>query len=395
MEVQLVIDEKFSELTDKMKEYIIENKLPSILALIYKDGKIAYCEKFGKADIGKNKEISLDTIFRIHSMTKPIVCVAALMLYEEGKFALHDPISNWLPEAKNQTVYAGEKNGEMITEEPSRPVTFFDLFTHTSGFVYPTNPNHAVDRKYMELLSENIYRNSLKEMVQQFFNIPLKFQPGTKWEYGNSIDILGYLVEVISGQTLDVFVEEQIFDKLGMKDSGFTVPQNMIHRFVKMYKIVNNEFVIQEDSPDKYTKEQKYLSGGGGMVSTLQDFLQFSLMLVNKGAYEGGRLLKEDTVELMMQDHISSQGISIEFEESTEDTEIFIQNYGFGLGVGVKKISSDGIPAGVSGWSGAATTDYWVDPENKVIGIFLSQFLPLFVYPVFDEFRRITYKGLK
>ena len=114
MEVQLVIDEKFSELTDKMKEYIIENKLPSILALIYKDGKIVYCEKFGKADIEKNKEISLDTIFRIHSMTKPIVCVAALMLYEEGKFALHDPISNCVPEAKNQTVYAGEKNGEMI-----------------------------------------------------------------------------------------------------------------------------------------------------------------------------------------------------------------------------------------------------------------------------------------
>jgi CubicO group peptidase (beta-lactamase class C family) len=394
-EIEEVRNSVFSELTDKMHEYIDTKKLPGFIGLIYQDGKIVYCETFGKADIKNDWDMSLDSIVRIYSMTKPITVIAALMLYEEGKFALHDPISNWITEAKNLRVYAGEDNGEIITEELDRPLTIFDLLTHTSGSIYAFNPNHAIDKKYIELFSKNIYNLTLKEAVEILFKIPLKFQPGSKWAYGYSIDILGYLVELLSDQTLDEFFKERIFDKLGMKDTAFHVPHDKIARFAEMYKKVDDAFVIQKVEPeDRYTKKQKLLMGGAGLVSTLQDYFQFALMLLNRGVYEGGRLLKEETLDLMMQDQISSLGISIDFEGFGENIAKYIKNYGFGLGVQVKTQSSEGIPAGVSGWCGVANTDFWVDPDNKILGIFLSQFMPLFAYPVFNEFRELSYKGI-
>jgi CubicO group peptidase (beta-lactamase class C family) len=399
-------DDRFQIVSEKLGSYIIQKKLPSMLAFVSKHDEIVYCEKIGMADIEKNKPLELNHIFRIASMTKPIVSVAALMLYEEGKFSLNDPISKFIPKASKLKVFVGESNDKIVLEELERPVTMLDIFTHTGGFTYADNPKHPVDRMYIDFLGLNgkkLYAKSTKEAVEGMLDFPLMFQPGTKWFYSYSTDILGYLIEVISGKPLDVFLRERIFQKLGMQDTGFYVPDDKLSRFVTLYTHnQEGKLVTQSDLPDYRFYNPKFLSGGGGLVSTLSDYFKFTRMLVNGGSFNGMQLLKKDTIALMMQDHVVSRGIDFNFDlspwpdmpDNVKDNIIsFSEGYGFGLGVQVK-ITENDLPIGINGWCGVFTTDYWVDQSNGVIGIFLSQYVPLFNYPIFNEFKSLTYKAL-
>jgi len=407
IEIKEITDSRFHQLSQKMNEYISEKKLPGIMTLIYQDGKIIHCEKNGVSDIETSQTLNFDSIYRIASMTKPIVCVAALMLYEEGKFSLDDPISKFIPKAKQLKVFKDEIDGKLITESMIREVTIFDLFTHTSGFIYPSDPSHPIDKLYRELIGENdvnLERMTLQTAIDKIFDIPLKNQPGTKWYYSFSTDILGYLIEVISGQHLDDFLRKRIFNQLGMHDTEFYVSENNWPRLIPVYiKNESGNFTINEKETEIFKTKPTFLSGGGGLVSTLSDYLKFSILLLNKGTFNEIQLLKQETVELMTSDHMATREIKyvgIDPDNSPDITESvanllwnYSKDYGFGLGVQVK-MRKNSVPIGIYGWAGAYTTLYWVDPINQLIAIMFSQFLPPFSYPIYNEFMDLTYKAL-
>jgi CubicO group peptidase (beta-lactamase class C family) len=400
--IREVKDERFKSLRSKMKEYVSQQELPNIITIVYQNGEIINCEKQGMADIENKIPIEFDNIFRIASMTKPIVSVAALMLYEENKFTLDDPLSKFIPKAKALKVFKSEREGNLLTEELSREVQIFDLFTHTGGFSYLSDPNHPVDKKFSGLLKE---KKSLAEAINALFDVPLRSQPGTKWLYSFSTDILGYLIEVISGIPLDKFLQERIFGKLGMKDTGFFVPEEKWDRLVRLYTKDNKGRVIlaPKELQLSVRENPRVFSGGGGLVSTLSDFMKFAIMLLNKGRLDDIQILKQETVQLMTQDHVLSRDIPYVDENSFGPLpEQLLKLYlelarGSGFGLGVKVLLEENItPKGTHGWGGAFATDYLVDPKNNVICIFFSQIFPTFssneIYAM--TIRKLIYEGL-
>jgi len=402
-EVKEVKNDRFNILHSKMVEYIEQGGLPCAITLVYQNDEIIFCEKSGMVNIENNVPIEFDNIFRIASMTKPIVSVAALMLFEKGKFSLDDPLSKFFPKAKDLRVFTKEEEGKLITEELNRELTILDLFTHTGGISYLGDLNHPVDKKFTGLFQD---KKSLAEAVNALFDVPLLRQPGTKWKYGLSIDILGYLIEILSGMPLDKFLRERIFNKLEMKDTGFFVPLEKRDRLARLYvKDSKGRLILAPENLQSHGMEKpRIFSGGGGLVSTLSDFLKFAVMLLNNGRFGETRLLKEETILLMTRDHVISRGITYLNEDDFSSLPkplvklaLEIAN-GSGFGLGVKTQVENGlIPIGSHGWGGAFTTDYTVDPKNNMVSIFLSQLFPNFstteFYPM--TVRKLIYEGLK
>ena len=400
-----VKDERFKTLQSKMIEYIEQKKLPSLITLLYQNGALINCEKYGMADVENKIPIEFENIFRIASMTKPIVSAAALMLYEEGHFSMDDPLSKYIPKAKDLKVFTGENNGNINTEKLNREVTILDLFTHTGGFSYLSDLNHPLDKKFFTLMQE-VSEKPLAEVINPLFDIPLKYQPGFKFHYSLSTDILGYVIENISKTSIDKFLQERIFSKLGMKDTGFYVPDTKRDRLVHLYaRNEEGQLITVPGSQQRLTKNKtRFFSGGGGLVSTLSDFLKFALLLLNNGRFEEIQLLKEETVQLMTRDHVLSRGIPFISKDSVKNLKLpehmekslldYSNGSGFGLGVQVK-LEESKTPSGIHGWSGAFLTDYWVDPKNNLVCILLSQFTQLFLYPILIELRNLVYEGLK
>jgi len=405
IEVKEVKNDKFNVLHSKMVEYVEQKQLPCAITLVYQNDEIIYCEKSGMADIENNVPIEFDSIFRIASMTKPITVVAALMLYEEGKFSLDDPLSKFIPKAKDLRVFTKEEEGKLITEELKREPTILDLFSHTSGFSYLADLTHPVDKKFAGLLKDKNLK-SLAEAINALLDVPLLYQPGTKWNYGLSIDILGYLIEILSGSPFDIFLQERIFNKLEMKDTRFFVPMKKRNRLARLYMKDNKGrlMIAPENQQTFGTEKPRILSGGGGLVSTLSDYLKFAVMLLNNGRFGETRLLKEETILLMTRDHVVSKGITF----VNEDTFGLIPKplvklrlesaKGTGFGLGVRTQVEKGLnPIGSHGWGGAFTTNYSIDPKNNMVFIFLSQIFPSFstteFYPM--TIRNLIYEGLK
>ena len=404
IEIKEVKNDKFNVLHSKMIEYIEQKKLPCVITLVYQNDEIIYCGKQGMADIENNVSIEFDTIFRIASMTKPIVSVAALMLYEEGKFSLDDPLSKFMPKAKDLKVFVKEEAGKFITEELNREVTIRDLFTHTGGFSYLGDVNHPVDKKYAGLFQEKNHK-TLADGVNALFDVPLLLQPGTIWKYSLSTDILGYLIEIISGKSLDKFLRERIFNKLEMKDTGFFVPEEKWDRLASIYmKNGKGELVKVPEDQQRYGRNKtSFFSGGGGLSSTLADYLKFAVALLNNGKLGEIQLVKEETIKLMTQDHVLSRGIQYINKDSfgllpKQLVKIMLEiTKGMGFGLGVKIQLEDGaFPAGCYGWGGAFTTDYLVDPKNNMVSIFLSQHLPNLSFTEYYaiSFRKFIYEGV-
>jgi CubicO group peptidase (beta-lactamase class C family) len=387
-----------------MVEYVEQKKLPCAITLVYQNDEIIYCEKQGMADIENNVPIEIDSIFRIASMTKPITVVAALMLYEEGKFSLDDPLSKFIPKAKELRVFSKEEGGKLITEELNKELTILDLFTHTGGFSYLADLTHPVDKKFAGLFQDKNHK-SLAEAVNALFDVPLLFQPGTKWKYGLSIDILGYLIEILSGMPLDKFLQERIFNKLGMKDTGFFVPLEKRDRMVRLYTKDSERRLIPvpENQQSFGVEKPNIFSGGGGLVSTLSDYLKFTVMLLNNGRFKETRLLKEETIRLMTSDYVISRDIPYVNEESfgllpKPLVKLMLEVVeGTGFGLGVKIQLEDGVfPAGCHGWGGAFATNYLVDPKNNSVCIFLTQHFPDFSFTesYTMTIRKLVYEGL-
>jgi CubicO group peptidase (beta-lactamase class C family) len=379
--------ERLNRIKPVMQGYVDENKLPGMITMVARHGKVVHCEKYGCMDV--DKPMQLNTIFRMASMTKPVTSVAVMMLYEEGYFQLDDPVTDYIPEFKDLKVFSSiDKNG-IHTEDQIRPMTIRDLLTHTSGLT-GVGADSPVDSMYRDA---NLSEGTLKEMIQKLSKIPLLYQPGTRWNYGRSSDVLAYLVEVISGKPFDVFLKERIFNPLKMKDTDFYVPKEKIERVVAVYApdSVGIKVIMKPDTSN-ISIPVKFLSGNGGLVSTATDYMIFSQMLLNKGEYNGVRLLGSKTVDLM-----TSNQLSNEIMPNDDFFGPLLSGMGFGFGFAVLQDNIQSKIIGSKGsywWSGSGNTYFYIDPKEELVLILMTQFVPNFYYPIYKQFRVLSYQAI-
>ncbi len=358
---------KIEKVKDVVQGMIDKKETAGVLTIIARHGKVIQLETFGKMDIEADKPMQPDTIFRIYSMTKPITSVAAMMLLEEGKFQLDDPVAKYLPEFKNVRVYAGESKEPVA---PNRDVTIRDLMRHTSGLTYGIFGTSPVDKMYND--AKLFEAESLADQVQKIAKLPLLYQPGTHFNYSLSADVLGRLVEVLSGKTLDEFFQERIFTPLDMKDTGFFVPEENVPRFAANYgpgEKGEGLKVIDVPAKSRFTTRPKILSGGGGLVSTARDYMRFCQMMLNGGELQGARLLRKETVEQMTTNQLPAEAMPLKLGG------LSAPGLGFGLGFSVRTIG-DQASKGEYGWGGAASTHFWIAPNSNLIVIALQQYMP-------------------
>lgn len=383
---------RLSRIGTWMQGYIDQNKLAGTIAMVARCGKVTYLERFGMMDLEAAKPMQFDTIFRFYSMTKPITSVALMMLYEEGRFQLSDPVSKFIPEFADVKVFAGAAEEGFEVAELEREITIWHLLTHTAGLTYDFFDDSPVDAMYLEADLHQPDRTA-EEVVHEIVKLPLVHQPGTAWRYSMATDVLGYLIEVISGMSLDVFFEDRILKPLGMEDTDFYVPEEKLGRFAAEYGPTENGGLELLDAPatSQYTRPPRFLSGGVGLVSTASAYMRFTQMLLNGGELDGTRLLGRKTVELMTINHLPDELIPIQVQPHT------LHGCGFGLGfrvlVNVAQAGRLGSE-GEFGWGGAASTSFFVDPKEKLIGLLLTQLMPSRYYPIRDEFKVLIYQAL-
>jgi CubicO group peptidase (beta-lactamase class C family) len=374
-----------------MQQYVEDKKLAGIVTLIARHGKVVHFDKFGMADISGKKPMQTNSLFRIYSMTKPITSTAVLMLFEEGRFRLTDPVHQYIPAFKDVKVLDNAINSDKRLIEPSRSITIRDLLTHTAGLSYGFDDNFYIDELYRRYVFAKQDRNpnmTLEEMVTEIARIPLTFHPGSNFRYSMATDVLGYLVQLVSGLPFEDFLKQRIFDPLAMVDSAFYVPPEKVGRFTVVYgpDKKGGMKAVEQAEGSRYLNPPKAPSGGGGLVSTTQDYLRFCQMLLNYGELEGVRLLGRKTVELMTLDHLPAS------------VDCFGNPHlGFGLGVSVLRdlAKSQNLgSAGNYGWGGAANTDFWIDPKENLIGILMLQYMPRDAYTVMTDFRNLVYQAL-
>jgi len=391
--------ERLKRINRVMQGYVERRELAGIITIVARQGRVVHFERYGVKDFESTEPLRFDSIFRIYSMTKPVTSAAVMMLYEEGLFQLDDPVEKFIPEFGEIKVFEKTGDGYKLTDL-KRKITVKDLLLHTSGLNYSFPEDSDFQRLQRKINSEK-HTGTLKEMVRKLVKLPVSHQPGEKWQYSTlSTDILGYLVEVLSDLPFDRFLEQRIFKPLGMKDTGFYVPGEKISRFTALYGPPENsgERLKLIDAPETshYTAgPPSYFSGGGGLVSTAPDYVRFAQMMLNGGELEGRRLLSRKTVELMTANHLPDEMIPFGF--NTPELEYVTRGYGFGLGYAVLIDVAKSETLGSKGtyrWAGAANTDHWIDPEEKLIGIILTQFMPNGYYPIDRQFKVLVYQAI-
>jgi CubicO group peptidase (beta-lactamase class C family) len=355
--------ERLERLSNVLQAEVERGRVPGAVALISRNGRVAYFECFGRRDPAAGAPMAKDSIFRIYSMTKPVVSVAAMMLWEEGRFLLDDPIGKYLPELRDVKV-ATLRDGELEQVPAARKITIQDLLRHTSGLTYEFRGNGPVHKQYMEA---KIYRRSQTnaEHVATLGRMPLIHQPGTRWEYSRSTDVLGRLIEVLSGESLGAFLQKKIFSPLGMADTAFHVPPEKHSRLAEAFaKDPDSGGAVQLL---EVREPPAFESGGGGLVSTAADYARFLQMMLNRGHVDGTRLLSRKTIELMTADHLGP---------ITGAPDLLVPGYGFGLGFAVRLQAGIATMPGSVGqyfWGGLAGTTFWVDPAENLFAILLIQ----------------------
>ena len=371
-ELQGVSSEKLKILNDAMHKFVDNNDISAIQTAIVKNGKLIHFDSYGNSDISDQDSLENDDIFRIASMTKPIVSVALMMLHEEGKFKLNDPVYKYIPEFKNLTVKKRKK-----TKPVKNHVKVVDLLRHSAGLNFRGPEDY---RKTINLTLEEYTKEAVKD--------PLKFEPGTTWWYSYATDICGYLIEVLSGEKLDDFLKNRIFDPLEMNDTFFELPTKKLDRLTTLYVVGDNKKLVSFDSKANTPFKDKVilLNGSGGLLSTTEDYLKFSLMLLNNGSYKGQQLLNKETLDLMKFDH----SLGLKYKKLA-----FGKKKGFGLGFEVVK--EDGTKfgsKGTFGWGGMFGTYFRVDPKQNMIMIYMTQSFETYKLKIADIFRAHVYESL-
>ena len=386
-----------------MRRWVDSGRLPGMTVVVMRKGQLAFAETLGKADVERGKPMRPDTIVRIYSMTKPLTSTAIMSLYEEGRFQLDDPISKFIAAFKNPRVYAGGSRGKIDTVPAEREITFRDLLTHTSGLTYGFMESNPVDALYRakDGIDFQTATSSLKALVEKHAGFPLIAQPGKAWNYSVSTDVLGYLVEVISGQPFEKYLVEKVTKPLGMIDTDFHVPADKHERFAANYQpgaSSPNERgkleLIDDPGKSRYLAPRAVNSGGGGLVSTAADYLRFCKFMLNKGELDGVRLLGRKTVELMTMNHLKGDMADMGMPRFSESTYYGV---GFGLGFSVMidpaKAHILGSP-GEYAWGGAASTAFWCDPVEDMAVVLLTQLMPSSTYPIRRDLRVLTYQAI-
>jgi CubicO group peptidase (beta-lactamase class C family) len=376
--------ERLARIKPLMQKHIDDGTTGGILTMVARKGKLAHLEMVGMRDIDNKKPITEDTIFRIYSMSKAITSIAVMTLYEEGRFNLDDPVSKYIPEFENLMVFKDSTEAGLVLDSLENEMTIRHLFTHSSGLTYGWG-GRVVDRMYGKT---KIFEkgSTLKQMVEKLGKIPLVHHPGTEWEYSVSIDVLGYLVEVISGMPFEKYLQQRIFKPLGMVDTGFSVPESKRDRYSELYRWNEEEEKLEvvEESPLGEDKYKFFPSGGGGLVSTASDYIRFCQMMLNGGELDGARILGRKTVDLIRSNNLPK--------------DVFVDddgNIGFGLGYAITLdvVGSGGMASvGAYYWGGAAATIFWIDPEEELIGLLMTQlFGP---EPFHNQFRTLVYTSI-
>ena len=356
-------------LTEAMQKKIDESVAPGIHVVVARNGTVVYDKTIGTKGVDDDTPLPKDALWRIYSMTKPITAVAAMQLWEQGKFKLSDPVTKFIPEFEELTVFSADGEHKPVTT----PMDMRHVLTHTAGIGYSLSDRHPVDRMFREqrvLGSEN-----LETMIEKMKGIPLKFQPGTRWAYSAAVDVTGLLVERISGQPFDEYLAEHIFEPLGMKDTYFEIPEDQHSRLLPNHYWNGEENkLVQIPKNENEYRNVTFFSGGGGLISTTADYLRFAEMLRAGGELDGARILDSETLDLMTQDHLPD--ITNPATEDGEDSERQVSAWGFGLGFGINNIATT-IPnlssAGEFNWGGAAGTTFWVDPDKNLLVIGMIQ----------------------
>jgi len=364
--------EKLMLLNQAMHSYVDNNELSAIQTAIVKNGKLIHFDSYGSSDISENNALKSDDIFRIASMTKPIVSLALMKLYEEGKFKLNDPVYKYIPEFKNLTVKKRKK-----TKPVKNHVKVIDLLRHSAGL------NFKGPEDYRKVINMN-----LEEYTKDAAKTPLKFEPGTTWWYSSSTDICGYLIEVLSGQKLDVFLKKNIFDPLKMDDTSFELPKNKIDRLTTLYVVGENKELVSFDNKSNSPFKDKVilLNGSGGLLSTTEDYLKFSVMLLNNGSSNGEQIIKKSTLDLMKEDH----SLGLKYKKL-----VFGKKKGFGLGFEVVKEDETKFGSkGTFGWGGMFGTYFRVDPKENMVYIYMTQSFETYKLKLADKFRGLVYDSI-
>jgi CubicO group peptidase (beta-lactamase class C family) len=383
--------ERLARIDRAIEASISQRRIAGAVAIIARHGKVAYHKAFGMADIEARRPMRTDDMFRLYSMTKPVISVALLTLYEEGKFQLTDPLDKFIPGFGNAKVFVGmDENGRMVLEEPRRKPTVQDAFRHTPGLVSGLGPG-PVNERYRELglVMEKI--QSVRQEVETLATIPLEFHPGERWNYGLAHDVQAYLVEHFSGMPLDRYLKERLFNPLGMKETGYGIPRSLAPRFANNYEpSPEGELEVRESATTGlYTRFNKIPLGTVGLSSTAMDYIRFAQMLLNGGELNGVRVLGKKTVELLRQNHLPETVKATASEYAPNAS-----GYGLGFSVTLSAAAEGNLgSAGAFGWSGAATTKFYIDPAEDMVAVFFAQRWP-FDALLLNEFQTLLYQSI-
>ncbi len=381
-------------------KYVESGKLPGVHVAVTRGGKLAYETKIGHADVEAKKPIADDTIYRIYSMTKPICAVAAMILWEEGLFELHDQVKWFIPSFADQKVFRSGTLTAPRYEPVSEPMEMWHLFSHTAGMTYGFVYANPVDQMYRNAGFEwgTPQGKNLAEVIDILAGLPLMFQPGTEWAYSMSIDVLGRVVEVLSGMTLGEFMKKRIFDPLGMNDTGFFCPEDQAHRLAALY-VPNpaDKKAVRSDAMGAGALHKPVAElGGGGLVSTMSDYVKFAEMLRGGGQLNGVRILGPRTVELMGSNLLPNNADLTAFGRPLFSETTF-DGVGFGLGMSVTldpaTAKVPGTP-GDFGWGGAASTNFTVDPLEDMTYTIMTQLLPSSTWPIRSQLKQLVHQAL-
>jgi CubicO group peptidase (beta-lactamase class C family) len=383
------------------ERYLDSGEFPNTQLLVSRDGEIVHFWSQGAAREGGAKQIDEGSLFRIASMTKPITSVAFMMLVEECKVALDTPVHHVLPEFKKLGVYAGGGAGvPFMTRPTEEPMRMVDLLRHTSGLTYGFQNRSNIDAAHRELKLENWHGNyDLDGFVAELGKLPLEFSPGTSWNYSVSTDVLGAVVQRVSGMSLPQFFEQRIFKPLGMNDTGFTVPSEKLDRLVDCYTLVPGKGRVMFDRAEEsmWSTPFTLVSGGGGLVSTALDYQRFCQMCLNGGTLDGVRILGRKTIDLMTQNHLPN-GADLSSMSRSLFSETQNAGTGFGLGFAVTIDTARSMMPGSVGeyyWGGMFSTAFFIDPVERLTMVFMTQLSPSMIYPIRRELKTMIYSALK
>lgn len=383
------------------ERYLDTKRYPAYSLLVSRNGEIAHRSDQGYAD---------DAVFRIYSMTKPVTSIALMQLYEQGRFQLNDPVHRFIPSWKDLEVWVDGTPANFHTTPPVRPMQVRDLLTHTSGLTYGWMHRTPIDAMYRRRGIDRLAGNTLEEMCDKLAEVPLMFSPGSRWAYSVATDVCGRLVEIISGTPFDQYLAENVFEPLGMKDTGFWVDDANADRLTDCYTLPElspfgvpegasgDDMVLIDGNSERsgYRSKPTFLSGGGGLVSTMHDYHRFCSALLNGGELDGARIIGPRTLAYMTQNHLET-GSDLASMGQPTFSESNYEGIGFGLGFSVVLDTSRAAVIGSPGayaWGGAASTLFWIDPSEQLIVIGMTQLLPSSAYPIRDELKPMVYGAI-